>query len=855
MVSKRRSSPLERRLTSTRFQCYYRAFAFSILLVTTIVWSYLSAVLQQSNADQLVDAYLFENTQTFNGALFPDTHSFLIKWPIFLLLRLLNYSDAAFIAVTVAIAVITVGCLTYLAARIERRPLMQGTLFLAIASILLLVPAMPYAGALLPVNMAMTTTRNLEYLFYIAALLMILRAPRLKSWQSIAAGLLLGLLIASDKLFLSLIIGATLLYAALVWLRHKEQLLSLRKLLITVTIGIVLAIIITQLIARLGITNLVGSAVASPYGAVHGLSELISAIVFAAAGLLINFGANPAFDARTFAEIPVNVLRRATQAGGYGYIVNAGLFTAGLLTAFALVREYLRPLPKAKTKLKKVQYAHDVTAQLSLLLLASSLVSVALFIIADHYHPVDARYMGISLFAIIIASSTYLRSRNFLAQHIVFVGLIIIIAMIGSVPNLVQTQRNNQQALAPIVARDTLIADVLKHRPAKTLIGDYWRVMPIRQRGGNVQTVLPLQDCTQPRNVLSSKFWEAGATTQPFAYLLTYDKGLTDFPACSLDDVTKAFGQPSSSVLISGSAIAPQEQLLFFEASRKPSTMTNAATPINLKDVSSPECLAGTVMQVVAHQDDDILFMNPQLSRDLAAGKCVQTIFVTDGNGGNDLAYALGRQLGAQAAYDKMLGKVSVWRESLVKMPGGSVVTIAQPIDNSRVSLVYLNLPDGGLEGTGFANHGFQSLSKLETGTTQSLRSSNTGSNYTAAQLHETLVNLLGYFQPMQVRTLSNYEGNTYKDHSDHTAVARLTLGAYESYRLQYNNRMSQVINYQGYSVRDQAANISNVEASDKLAIFLAYAKHDGAVCQNTVACLHSDTYGEYLLRQYTIDY
>lgn len=80
---------------------------------------------------------------------------------------------------------------------------------------------------------------------------------------------------------------------------------------------------------------------------------------------------------------------------------------------------------------------------------------------------------------------------------------------------------------------------------------------------------------------------------------------------------------------------------------------------------------AGSVVQVVAHPDDDLFFMNPDLSRSLTAGIPVTTVYLTSGeaDGRNEAAggaakdpeqpadrahYAEARQNGIRCAYAQM---------------------------------------------------------------------------------------------------------------------------------------------------------------------------------------------------------
>jgi hypothetical protein len=65
----------------------YSLFAVAIVLLSCIFWAYLSAKLHGGNSDQLVNSYLFESLATFHNAALPSAHSFLLKWPFFLLIK------------------------------------------------------------------------------------------------------------------------------------------------------------------------------------------------------------------------------------------------------------------------------------------------------------------------------------------------------------------------------------------------------------------------------------------------------------------------------------------------------------------------------------------------------------------------------------------------------------------------------------------------------------------------------------------------------------------------------------------------------------------------------------------------
>ena len=140
-------------INSAIFGKLYLAFSLLVVLSTTIYWSLLGARLQLGNADQLVNTQLFKTSAIFHGATFPGAHSFLIKWPLFWLANVLGSTNSVINLLTVCLVVLTVGLLLAVIYHIERRPMVFGTICLALASVLLLVPAAPYAGAILPAQL------------------------------------------------------------------------------------------------------------------------------------------------------------------------------------------------------------------------------------------------------------------------------------------------------------------------------------------------------------------------------------------------------------------------------------------------------------------------------------------------------------------------------------------------------------------------------------------------------------------------------------------------------------------------------------------------------------------------------
>ena len=110
------------------------------------------------------------------------------------------------------------------------------------------------------------------------------------------------------------------------------------------------------------------------------------------------------------------------------------------------------------------------------------------------------------------------------------------------------------------------------------------------------------------------------------------------------------------------------------------------------------DCHAGSLITVVAHLDDDLLFVNPGISDKLAAGWCVTTVHLIGGANGANFDYVKLREKGTRLAYARMAGVPDDWIESTVDFAGKPVHQMLlrqQP----RVKLLEVRLPGGGVRG------------------------------------------------------------------------------------------------------------------------------------------------------------
>jgi LmbE family N-acetylglucosaminyl deacetylase len=842
---------------SHRFSHLYLIISCVILGLTALIWSSLSAVTHLGNADQLVNTYLLESPDTFSQATFPDQHSFLLKLPFFFLIHVLGNTAAAYTFVTILVVMLTVGLFAYLLSRIERRPVVLGTLFLALSLSLLLIPTEPYAGSLLPLNMGMVTTRNVEYIIFIAGLYFITRTSGFKSRAAVAATLLFAILFASDKLFVPLALGGAGLLLIVSLLLKRRDLVRVAFFWLTITI-ISLALAIGALLLLnsthlFHTTSVVGTG---PFAVIQSLKDLLIGSFYGVTGIFTNFGANPISDARVIKDIPHELIAHATAPVMLSFVVTVALALLILWSMCKIVVMSLRPQLKGK------QATLEKGFLLGLMLFWVSITAVAAFILSNHYYPADGRYEAIIFFAGFVCLAQYLRHIRLRRKFVAKISLILLGGILLAVPFVIGSFMANQKSDSDLKDRNNLIAKNLAIHSVDTLVGDYWRVFPIKLATANIQNVLPMANCTAPRDILSSRNWQTNLANHSFAYIVTLDKSVTDYPPCSLNDILKTYGKPNQTAVIKGTVTEPKELLLFYDKGIVPpvknptpeqeSSQLNTIRPITLDQLPKPVCPKKTILSFVAHEDDDILFMNPDLLHDLDAGNCIRSVYLTAGDSGNNELYWLKRQKGAEAAYDTMLGiPDQLWNERTLILPEGQFATVANPKGNKSISLIFLHLPDGNLSGEGFASTGRQSLQKLKQARIGSITTVDHNSTYSSTQLTNGLISLIDLYKPAMIRSQSSYNKGRYADHSDHISVSYFATEAYETYQQATQLDISMTY-YLGYPVHGMPRNVSGNDLDRKAAAFLSFAKFDSAVCQSMVECDTKAVYGIYLRRQYT---
>ncbi len=268
--------------------------------------------------------------------------------------------------------------------------------------------------------------------------------------------------------------------------------------------------------------------------------------------------------------------------------------------------------------------------------------------------------------------------------------------------------------------------------------------------------------------------------------------------------------------------------------------------PVTTTVPVAPSGQARKTLSVVAHQDDDLLFQSPDLLHCIQAGRSVRTVYATAGDAGANQAYWTGRESGVQAAYAKMAAVANSWSTADAGMPGRAM-TVHTLRDAPSVSLIFLRLPDGNIDGSGFPSTDQQTLQKLYRGDISTIAPVDGSPSYTKAQLADVLLFLMNDYQPDSIVTLDEVGVYGDGDHSDHHTVAYLTQQAHVRYARPHGFR-----GYQGYGITTRQANVAEADAKAKLAVFFTYEKFDHKICPSELAC-DNQQYDPWFRRQYTV--
>jgi hypothetical protein len=260
-------------------------------------------------------------------------------------------------------------------------------------------------------------------------------------------------------------------------------------------------------------------------------------------------------------------------------------------------------------------------------------------------------------------------------------------------------------------------------------------------------------------------------------------------------------------------------------------------------------------MYIVAHQDDDLLFMNPDIQELIQERHYVRVLYLTAGDACRGTAYMQGRENGIKTAYAKMAGVSNTW--AFVSRYRSAETLV---LSGSRVSVVFFRLPGG------VCYSSTKSLRRLWEGkvgrVTSFSATGGTSYTYTKTAVINTIVNRMNVFRPdfigIQDKTaqappgVSSYKYTFYNaacrvtnksEHPDHISTALFAEAAHEKY-----TRPHTLLIYRGYNIANEPKNLTFVEMAQKQVVFDTYRAYDSAL--DPLPCL----YNEWIPRQYIAD-
>ena len=275
---------------------------------------------------------------------------------------------------------------------------------------------------------------------------------------------------------------------------------------------------------------------------------------------------------------------------------------------------------------------------------------------------------------------------------------------------------------------------------------------------------------------------------------------------------------------------------------RASTTSSNSAT------VTLPRDLA-----IVAHLDDDLLFMNPDIMTSIRAGNTVRTIYITAMIASDEEDYWCSREQGVQAAYAHMARVNNRWLSHTYAI-NGYVHHMVTLVDAPQVSLVFLRLPDNA-----DPRPEVITFRRLEAGTPNTVIATiDGGSSYTKQEFVDHLVHLVLDFAPTTIR-LQDWQTTADNDHEvaipetadhpDHIRTARLVRQAVREY-----SRPHKTIWYRNYNIQFEAPNLAPEVCQEKTAVFLQYAEHDSLLDGDAKRpySVSLSVYEPWYARQYT---
>lgn len=215
-------------------------------------------------------------------------------------------------------------------------------------------------------------------------------------------------------------------------------------------------------------------------------------------------------------------------------------------------------------------------------------------------------------------------------------------------------------------------------------------------------------------------------------------------------------------------------------------------------------------MIFVAHEDDDLLFMNPDLIHKIRTGEWIETVYVTAGDKGKGPGYWMAREAGVREAYAYMADVPDSWEQTIREIEGKLIVTFilkAMP----RIRLTFLRVPDGIND-----KKGEITLKRVWQDPSSVMHSKDNLNSYQKKEIPLVFQRLIAEFQPTAINYI--YPGV----HVDHRYVARFLRTVLRS-----GPRRCLAVKYRDYDINQYPPNLPDTETSIKWKVAKIYGSHD----------------------------
>ncbi|APR76751.1 Hypothetical protein A7982_02098 [Minicystis rosea] len=268
-----------------------------------------------------------------------------------------------------------------------------------------------------------------------------------------------------------------------------------------------------------------------------------------------------------------------------------------------------------------------------------------------------------------------------------------------------------------------------------------------------------------------------------------------------------------------------------------------------------PDCVVRErLLVVVAHNDDDLIFMDPILSHALDAGTCLRAVYVAGGFRNGDRFAE--RERGDEESYAFLANVSNTWDQSTSTFAGKAVLTKALH-DKPNVTVAYLRaMPDWQTGDSG------PSLMNLWEGTEPSLASYvSPGASYTKVELTATLAAIMSDFNPTEIHTLNpdtlacSGASSYCSEHPDHIYTARFAREAASSVWPSGAAAPPMVHYHQTYTTSQRAVNIGSFDLYRKIEALTRYFQGEAGPPNPPYEGVYSTEFGWSQLREYHTSY